>query len=90
MFNAKKFGGEREADSEFLCACVLMYLLLLLNQLGKGSRQGKNYDGISGLNFMAPSAISKSLLLLLKEGVFLPSFFPFLLMAVLSGSPSMH
>lgn len=86
----RSFDGEREADSEFLCARVLMYLLLLSNQLGKGSRKGKNYDAISGLNFMATSAISNSLLLLLKEGVFLSSFFPFLLMAALSGSPPMH
>jgi len=98
------FGWGRQARSEFLCARVLMCLLLLLNQLGEGSRKGEDYDAFSGFNFTASSAISDSVLLLLKEGVFLPtflpfmlmaegrsfsSFLPFLLMAVLSGSPPM-
>lgn len=74
----------------FCVHVFLMCLLLLLNQLGKGSRKEKNYDIISGLNFMTSCAICNGLLLLLKEGAFLPSFFPFLLMAVLSGSPPMH
>lgn len=73
MFNARSFGGERGTDSEFLCACVLMHLLLLLKQLGKGLKKGKNYATVSGLSFLVSSAISNSLLLVLKEGVFLPS-----------------
>lgn len=97
----RRFGGEaREANSEFLCARVLMYLVLVTCYLFwiswvKDEEKGKILT-LPQAWILWPypkpwtSAISNSLLLLMKEGVFLPYFFPFLWMAVLPESPPMH
>lgn len=68
----KSFGGEtRQTNSEFPCAHVLMCLILVLNQLGeeKGIILTLSQAWISWPKPWT-SAISNSLLLLMKEGYF--------------------